>query len=215
MLGPLEITDGGSRVDPGGPQPRRLTEALVAAHGVPVSEGRLAEAVWGGRPPANPSASLQAYVPRLRKAFGAGALTRGPGGYALAAGSDAADFRSGVERGLAAARPRHALHAFATVFPVYAVSMHQYLPRPLCPGTRARRGARTRADRVAARPGDRVRVRHAGPADRPGRGRVRCGARRRSAGAAPLRVVQQVDERDRRSAWPRSCSPGGGWCAPT
>ncbi|MDR7279591.1 BTAD domain-containing putative transcriptional regulator [Catenuloplanes atrovinosus] len=109
VLGPLEIVADGARVDPGGPQPRRLTEALIAARGEAVSEDRLTEAIWGDTPPANPSASLQAYVSRLRKAFGAGALTRGPGGYTLIADSDADEFRSGVERGLAAAWPGDAL----------------------------------------------------------------------------------------------------------
>ncbi|WP_177319835.1 BTAD domain-containing putative transcriptional regulator [Actinoplanes philippinensis] len=117
VLGPLEVLTGDDRVDLGGPRPRRLVAALVAARGEPVTEDRLTEAVWGDAPPANPAASLAAYVSRLRRAFGssgAGALARGAGGWSLAAASDVADFEAAVARGreaLRAGRPGDALPA--------------------------------------------------------------------------------------------------------
>ena len=70
VLGPLEVTtSGGVPVDVGGRQPRVLLAALVAANGRPLSAGALIEAVWGDRPPASATGSLQSYVSRLRRAL--------------------------------------------------------------------------------------------------------------------------------------------------
>ncbi|WP_306209538.1 BTAD domain-containing putative transcriptional regulator [Actinoplanes sp. RD1] len=100
VLGPLEVLSRSGRIDPGGPQPRRLVAALAMARGAAVSDDRLAEAVWGDRPPASPAVSLQAYVSRLRKALGdRDALPRTPAGYRLVARTDAAEFEAAVAAG--------------------------------------------------------------------------------------------------------------------
>ncbi|AGZ45411.1 BTAD domain-containing putative transcriptional regulator [Actinoplanes friuliensis] len=118
VLGPTEIGAGRERVDLGGPMPRRLITALVAADGRPVSEDTLTLAVWGDDPPASPAVSLQAYVSRLRRALGQhrDALERVGDGYRLAgAGTDVADFEAGVARGrdlLGEQRPAEAVRAF-------------------------------------------------------------------------------------------------------
>ncbi len=82
------------------------------ARGGALTEEQLAEAIWGDSPPANPAASLQAYVSRLRKLLGAQALTRGPGGYALIAQSDVLNFEALVAQARAAQRPADALRDF-------------------------------------------------------------------------------------------------------
>ncbi len=118
VLGPTEVESDGLRVDLGGPLPRRLVTALLAAEGRTVGEDALAETIWAGAPPASFSVSLQAYVSRLRRAFGGEreALERSGDGYRLAvAETDAVRFAAGVGRGrelLAADRPGEALRAF-------------------------------------------------------------------------------------------------------
>lgn len=94
VLGPTEVRDDGRLVELGGPVARRLLTALLAAEGRAVSDDRLAEAAWEGRPPASPRGGLQVYVSRLRRVLGdAGRdlLCREPSGYRLAAGSGATD----------------------------------------------------------------------------------------------------------------------------
>jgi hypothetical protein len=102
VLGPTEIVADARPVELGGPQPRRLITALVAAEGRPVTDDRLAEAIWGDGVPARAETSLQAYVSRLRRVLGREALPRAGNGYRVAAGRiDAADFVAEVERGRA------------------------------------------------------------------------------------------------------------------
>ncbi|WP_244201983.1 BTAD domain-containing putative transcriptional regulator [Streptomyces diastatochromogenes] len=86
---------------------RALLANLLAHHGQVVPTVRLIEALWGGTPPANPTASLQAKVSQLRRALedaeeGARDLVvhRAPG-YTLQAPQDAVDslrFRTLVAR---------------------------------------------------------------------------------------------------------------------
>ncbi len=119
VLGPTELGAGRERLDLGGPLPRRLVTALIAAGGRPVGGDALAFAVWGDNPPASPEVSLQAYVSRLRRALGPGhrdALQRVSDGYRLAgADTDVAAFETGVARGrelLAEQRPAEAVRCF-------------------------------------------------------------------------------------------------------
>ncbi|WP_329047694.1 winged helix-turn-helix domain-containing protein [Amycolatopsis sp. NBC_01488] len=121
VLGPTEVEAGGAGVDLGGPLPRRLFTALVMAEGEPVSDGRLAEAVWGPDPPSRAAAALQVYVSRLRAALGSGGrdlLERTGSGYRLRVPPGAVDadrFVQQVERGrrlLAEDNAAPALHAF-------------------------------------------------------------------------------------------------------
>ncbi|GAB7051172.1 BTAD domain-containing putative transcriptional regulator [Catenuloplanes indicus] len=117
VLGPTEVLDGDRPVHLGGPLPRRLLTALIAAEGAAVPDDRLSEAVWPGRPPGR-AATLQVYVSRLRRALGDGVLVRTGGGYALAVppgATDAGRFRqlAADGRALAAAdRPAQAREVF-------------------------------------------------------------------------------------------------------
>ncbi len=116
MLGATRIEADGVPVDLGGPLPRRLITALLAAEGRTVSEDALTEAIWGDEPPANPTASIQAYVSRLRRVLGRDALTRVGDGYRLVVDdTDAARFAAEVRRGrelLDDERPGEALRVF-------------------------------------------------------------------------------------------------------
>ncbi|WP_433721428.1 BTAD domain-containing putative transcriptional regulator [Actinoplanes sp. CA-051413] len=119
VLGPTELGAGRGVLDLGGPLPRRLVTALIAAGGRPVSGDALTAAVWGDDPPASPEVSLQAYVSRLRRALGAEhreALQRVGDGYRLTgAETDVAAFEAGVARGrelLDEQRPAEAVRAF-------------------------------------------------------------------------------------------------------
>lgn len=134
VLGPTEIEAGGARVDLGGPLPRRLVAALLAAEGQPVSEDTLAEALWAGSPPASPTVSLQAYVSRLRRALGGSreALQRVEDGYLLrVAETDAARFAATVERGrelLSAERPAEAVRVFDSALAMWRGEAFADLP---------------------------------------------------------------------------------------
>ena len=93
MLGGLAVTDGDRPVDLGGRKQRAVLAALLFHLGRPVSPGRLQDDVWGDDPPAQPEASLQAYVSNLRRALEPGrkpreaprVLVTRPAGYALVA----------------------------------------------------------------------------------------------------------------------------------
>nr|WP_313896817.1 BTAD domain-containing putative transcriptional regulator [Streptomyces sp. GC420] len=101
---------------------RTLLATLIANHGQVVPTARLIEALWGGVPPANPTASLQAKVSQLRRALedaeeGSRDLVahRAPG-YTLQAAKDAVDvgrFRALVERSRTLDDPREKAAALA------------------------------------------------------------------------------------------------------
>jgi len=111
VLGPTEAETEGHPVDLGGPLPRRLLTALIAAEGTAVADERLMEFVWGQDRPAQAVAALRAYTSRLRRTLGSHggtALRRQGCGYALRLAPDATDvarFVRDVEvgRGLVAA----------------------------------------------------------------------------------------------------------------
>ncbi|KWT63283.1 regulator [Streptomyces albus subsp. albus] len=83
----------GTEVPLKGARLRALLVALAAGGGRAVSVARLIAQVWGedAEPPADAPAALQALVGRLRRALGGPAVTSSPGGYALAAETDAID----------------------------------------------------------------------------------------------------------------------------
>ncbi|MFF8312118.1 AfsR/SARP family transcriptional regulator [Streptomyces lydicus] len=116
VLAPLEVrsTDGRSAPVPE-KKVRALLAALLAHHGRPVSADRLVEHLWGARPPANPTASLQSKVSQLRRALdtaepGARKLVAAaPPGYRLDVAADALDagrFTALTTRAYAAADAR-------------------------------------------------------------------------------------------------------------
>src|SRR4051812_26912790 len=93
LLGLFEASLDGRAVPLGGAKQRALLAMLALRPNAPVSVDRLIEGLWGERPPASASKSVQIYVSQLRKLIngdGAEIVTRGRG-YELRAGADAVD----------------------------------------------------------------------------------------------------------------------------
>ncbi|MFI6597906.1 BTAD domain-containing putative transcriptional regulator [Nonomuraea sp. NPDC050536] len=92
VLGPLAVwTDDGEPVAVPEAKVRLLLAVLLAGRGRPVSTGRLAEDLWGERPPGNALAALRVKVSQLRRILGKDAITFGAAGYTLHAGAVDAD----------------------------------------------------------------------------------------------------------------------------
>ncbi|MCL7379753.1 BTAD domain-containing putative transcriptional regulator [Streptomyces sp. 35G-GA-8] len=92
ILGVTEVRDGhGGSLPLGGPRLRALLAALALRPGRPVAVGELVDEVWGGEPPQDAPAALQALVGRLRRVLGKEAIDSVPGGYRLAAVVDDID----------------------------------------------------------------------------------------------------------------------------
>jgi predicted ATPase/DNA-binding SARP family transcriptional activator len=105
ILGSLEVSEGGSPLPLGSRKQRMLLAALLLHPGEPVSTDALADALWGERPPAAASTSLQTYVSQLRKVLGAHAIVTEAGGYRLVAETgtlDAQVFEQAVEEAASA-----------------------------------------------------------------------------------------------------------------
>lgn len=81
ILGSLEVEESGRLIAFGGPKQRTLLAVLLLTPNRAVSVDRLADAVWGGEPPAEAANALQYHVSQLRKRLGAGAeiVTQEPG----------------------------------------------------------------------------------------------------------------------------------------
>jgi DNA-binding SARP family transcriptional activator len=111
ILGPLEVMRSGTRLKLGGRQQRAILGLLLCEAGQVVSIGRLADALWGERPPSGFLTTVQTYIFHLRellepdRARGASSgvrVTEAGGGYRLhaPAGSvDAALFEDLLVRG--------------------------------------------------------------------------------------------------------------------
>lgn len=86
VLGSLHIatSDGVERPVPGALR-RTLLALLLLHHDTSVSTDRLADALWGGRPPASPTTSLYNQVMRLRQSLGgyADRIRSAPPGYLI------------------------------------------------------------------------------------------------------------------------------------
>ena len=80
LLGPLSV-DG--RPAPTAPRDRMVLGALALRLGEVVSAERLADALWGERPPTSWNKVVQGCVVRLRKLLGPGAIETLPQGYRL------------------------------------------------------------------------------------------------------------------------------------
>ena len=96
LLGPFEVVLHGRPVRLTG-RLRTLLLVLAMSAGKAVSVFQLAEALWGERLPANPRASVQTYITRLRETVGAELITTSPPGYALSADVDALHFLALLE----------------------------------------------------------------------------------------------------------------------
>ena len=70
VLGGVSLWRDGGRVGLGGPQAERVLAVLLANHGRPTSADRLADTLWGGRPPASATATIHSHVSRLRTLLG-------------------------------------------------------------------------------------------------------------------------------------------------
>ncbi|WP_283136431.1 BTAD domain-containing putative transcriptional regulator [Rhizohabitans arisaemae] len=110
VLGPLEVrTDDGVPVRIPETKVRLLLADLLSHDGRPVPVDRLAEDLWGGRPPRDPGAVLRTKISHLRRAFdlaepgGRELVTWQPAGYALDVTDDSVDARR-FDRLLARAR---------------------------------------------------------------------------------------------------------------
>jgi predicted ATPase/DNA-binding SARP family transcriptional activator len=106
LLGPVEVTRDGHAVRLPGAKPAALL-ALLAIHvGEVVGTDRLADGLWGGRPPRSAGAVLRTYGAQLRHVLGAGAIETTAGGYALRLDRACVDARV-FEQQLAQARAGH------------------------------------------------------------------------------------------------------------
>ena len=80
VLGPLEVLERDVVQPLGGAKQRAVLAILILHRGELVSGERLADELWGERPPATAAKTLQGYISRLRKTLGEDVLrTRGRG----------------------------------------------------------------------------------------------------------------------------------------
>src|SRR5690242_846073 len=91
VLGPLEVRRDGQVVEVRGSKRRALLALLILHLSEGVRSEGLIEELWGGRPPANASASLHNLVSRLRKDLGSELLETKPWGYVLRIDPEAVD----------------------------------------------------------------------------------------------------------------------------
>ena len=70
VLGGVSLWRDGARVGLGGPQAERVLAVLLANHGRPTSADRLADTLWGERPPASATATIHSHLSRLRTLLG-------------------------------------------------------------------------------------------------------------------------------------------------
>jgi DNA-binding SARP family transcriptional activator len=94
VLGPVRVRTGAGWVSVEAEQQRVVLAVLLADAGRVVSVDRLADAVWGERPPRRAVNTVQAYVLRLRRLLGSGVVVTRGHGYELVAGRD--DIDAGV-----------------------------------------------------------------------------------------------------------------------
>lgn len=86
LLGPVEVRCDGAALPIAAGKQRAVLAALLLSAGQVVGLDELAEALWGTCPPSSAKVTVQNYVVRLRKAFGAaerGRISTVPGGYVI------------------------------------------------------------------------------------------------------------------------------------
>ena len=112
ILGPLLVVDdAGRELALGGLRQRAVLAVLLMHAGEALSSDRLIDELWGERPPATATKTLQVYVSNLRKALDEGVLLTRAGGYVLETGENGLDvarfevLAGEGRRALAAGRP--------------------------------------------------------------------------------------------------------------
>jgi predicted ATPase/DNA-binding SARP family transcriptional activator len=83
VLGPLDVRDGDRAIVLGSSQQRIVLAVLLLEANRPVSADRLADALWGERPPASAAAVLKNRISQLRKLLTPAELRTEPAGYLL------------------------------------------------------------------------------------------------------------------------------------
>jgi len=83
ILGPLEVRDGDRTLALGGLRERSLLALLLLNAGELVPTERLADELWGERPPKAAVKTIQVYVSRLRQLLGTQTIVTSPPGYVL------------------------------------------------------------------------------------------------------------------------------------
>jgi predicted ATPase/DNA-binding SARP family transcriptional activator len=91
ILGSLEVSRGGERVEPRGAKLRALLLDLVVHRGRPRTSDQLIDALWGGAAPKTAPGVLHNYLSQLRGVLGPEVLTRTGSGYALVIDSELVD----------------------------------------------------------------------------------------------------------------------------
>lgn len=91
VLGSLEVKVDGRQIPLGGARQRAVLAILLIHRREVVSVDRVVDELWGERPPATATKTVQVYVSRLRKEFGEGVLVTRGGGYALEVDADQVD----------------------------------------------------------------------------------------------------------------------------
>jgi DNA-binding SARP family transcriptional activator/class 3 adenylate cyclase len=102
ILGPLAVRTEGRELQLGSAQQRTLLAILLLHAGEPVSTSRLADDLWGERPPATATKAVQVRISELRKALGDGVIETHALGYVLRVEDhelDAARFERLLEQG--------------------------------------------------------------------------------------------------------------------
>ena len=78
ILGPFEVAADGVALDLGGLKPRAVLAVLLLDRNRVISVDRLADEVWGERPPPSVRAAILNCVSRLRRVLGARQSKHGP-----------------------------------------------------------------------------------------------------------------------------------------
>jgi DNA-binding SARP family transcriptional activator len=119
MLGELTASFDGEQLDLGGPRQRAVLALLLLARAEVVPAERLADSLWGERPPSDTAAALQSYVSHLRRRLEPGSAARSRSGVIASEGRgyavrlpttsvDAWHFESLLQQAAAATDPSRA-----------------------------------------------------------------------------------------------------------
>jgi DNA-binding SARP family transcriptional activator len=83
VLGPVEVWDGESHLEVGGPQQRALLALMLLNAGYTLPINRLVDELWGDAPPETAVKGVQVLVSQLRKALGEELIATRSRGYAI------------------------------------------------------------------------------------------------------------------------------------